>query len=735
MDEPNALILEILKQEGALKMSVFGQSETASTVRHYSQCPVAFSEIERLCLEVAAILDRAHIEKSATADSLKNLTKKCQLLWSHLLTKAVKERLRGAPEQDLLLSIDEELINIPWELLYDGTNFLCLNFNLGRLVRTKEEPNITRYRERSSLLKMLILANPTNDLKSAYLEGVNIRNQFDRRRKNVLIDFKSTQIDKLYIKKNFCDYDIVHFAGHCEYDPHNPQASGWVLSDGRFGAPDILAIGSGNTLPALVFSNSCHSAQLADASDSRQDYREKNYTLASAFLFSGVRHYIGAGRRIEDKVSLSFAREFYTQLISGKSVGESIRLARLGLIKEYGILNLPWASYLLYGDPGFILFNRPALKKQAPKFKRNIAAYKKKAGILALAVSIMAICIYLYISLPTRNPSAYYLLLKSQKLFSQGQNNRVIILGQEAVKKDPLLLALYPLLADAYARLGDKQNALKYYFDYALFSEKRQDKNNLASAYIGIGWFYQLNGDFTKAIDFYNKALNVSGEAGDKLNEARALRKLAVWYIEKKDYAQALELLTKSAEINRSRQHSYQHRYSLACDYFDIGLVFSNKNDSIAAKEFYQRSRAIFEKMKLKNELSDCYFNLGEIYLFEKEYRKALDYYLSGLKIDLAQDNRMNLASDYNMLGEFYAEIDNYPQAEMYFNQAVAISRQINAQPELAGAYENLGLLYKKLGKISKAREYLRYAQEIYGRIDKQKYQEVREELLSLSSR
>jgi len=730
MQEVNALVLEILRQDQMLKMSVFEQTELASTLRHYSQCSVSFTEVDRLCQEIISILNKAGKRSAYSEDLIKGLTKTGQILWGHLLTRSVKDKLKSAQTSDLILSIDEELINIPWELLHDGNNFLCLTFNLGRVVRTKEPVNQPRYRSFSGVLKMLIMANPTDDLKSAYLEGINIKNQFDRKSNNVRIDFKSTYIDKLYVKKNLCDYDIVHFAGHAEFEPDNPNNSGWVLSDARFTVQDILAMGSTVSLPTLVFSNACHSATgVVKSLDT--DYQEKNYSLASAFLFSGVRHYIGAIRKIEDPVSLSFSKEFYTRLISGRSVGESIRQSRLKLINEYGITPMHWASYLLYGDPNFVLFRAKA-KLASRRLKRDISLYKKRLARFSLALAFISICIYLYMWLPTINPDTYRLFLRSKKSFLEGKNREVISLSNRIIKKDPLFLAAYPLLADTYHRLGDKENALKYYFDYVLLSEKRHDKNNLASAYIGIGWIYHLQGDYAKALDFYNKALTLSRENKDKLNEADVLGKTAIWYIDKGEYDRALELLTKSSEINRERQYIYKHRYNLACDYFNLGLLFINKDDFTTAKKFYDKSFGMFNKLKLTYELSDYYFNVGEIYCYQKEYQKALDSYSRGLKIDQKQGNIPSIAADYNMLGELYVEMDNSQEAEKYFNQAKATAEQINAPLELASSHYNLGLLYKQKGQKNKAREYFRQAQEIYSRIDTPDYQRVKQELLSL---
>jgi len=725
----NTLVLEILRQENQLAMSIFEKEELASTIRHYSQIRVSFTEIDKLCQEIISILNKADNEGALEIDLIHSLKKCGQLLWDHLLTKPVKDKLKSAKISDLILSLDEPLIHIPWELLYNGSNFLCLDFNLGRLVRTREHITSPQYRSLPAKHKMLILANPTNDLKAAYQEGLYIKNQFDKKRKEMSIDFKSTQIDTLYVKKNLCDYDIVHFAGHCEYDKDEPKNSGWALSDGRFTIQDILSLGESLSLPSLIFSNACYSAKVkAGLVDS--DYQTKTYSLASAFLFSGVRLYIGAIRKIEDRAGLGFSREFYTQLINGKSVGQSMRLARLELIKEYGIAAVLWASYLLYGDPNFVLF-RPKPKPAISKFKRGVSLSKKHFAKIALAVSIISVCIYLYIWLPTLNPNTYALFIKARKLFLEGRNQEVIALSSRIIQKEPAFLAAYPLLADTYYKLGDPEAALKYYFAYARACEKRNDKKNLSSAYLGIGWIYLLQGEYPKSFDFYNKAITLSLENKDKLGEARALERLAVWYIDKENNDKALELLMKSSEINRQRQYSREHRYGLACDYFDIGLVFTNKDDYVAAKDFYAKSRLLFEQLNLKHELSDCYFNLGEICLFEKKYQEALDNYMKGLKIDQEQGNKRNISSGYNMLGELYVQMDNLKEAEKFFHRSILIGKTIEAPLELASAYYNLGLLYKQQGQKNKARDYFQLAEGIYRGIDTPAYEKVKQELFT----
>ncbi|MCX5697990.1 MAG: tetratricopeptide repeat protein [Candidatus Omnitrophica bacterium] len=733
MPDSNTLVLEVWKQENSLGMSVFEQDQAASTLRYYHQHQVNLSEITRLCFEITAILATAGKKSDPEPHHLEQLKKCGQFLWDHLLARKVKERLISAESLGLVLLLDEELIGIPWELIYDGRDFLCLKFNIGRLLRTRQEPAPPRYRSAQPVLRMLILANPTADLPSAYQEGLQIRNRFDRLRHKMRIDFKSTSIDSLYVKKNLRDYDIVHYAGHCEYNSEDVDDSGWLLCDGRLSVRDINALGESATAPSIVFSNSCFSAKM-DPGMNKADYQAGTYSLASAFLFSGVRHYIGTIRELEDKTGLVFAQLFYTFVTKGRSVGESLRLARARLVKEYGIAQLSWAGYLLYGDPAFILFNPPPGHKVKPVIPSGLGNRIKIKQLKYLAPVFISIPLFfgLWAYLPSVNPATYIAFSKTERLFEQGKNAEVIDLSNSIIKKDPMFLAVFPLAGDTYRRLGKDKEALKIYFDYMFYSQRRNDKKNLVSAYIKIGWFYHGMGDYQKAFDYYQKALTLSLAGRDKLGEAISLRKLAVWYIDKRQDDKALELLMKSSEINRERKNLLVHRHQLACDYFDIGLVFINKNDLDTAADFYRKSFELFKQLKLKSELSDYYFNLGEIHLFNKDYQRALDCYLQGLKVDQAQGNIPSLASDYTMLGELYMDMDNLKDAESALEETVSICSNVKLPQEEAAVYYDLGRLYARKRQKNKAREFYRLAQEIYYSIDPYYYQEIKSALREL---
>ena len=515
------MVLEILKQEQGLAMSISGYGQLASTIKQYSQSHIALSEINKLCLEATAVLNKVNKYGADEANLINDLKKAGQLLWDNLLTRSVKDRLKHAVKRDLILSLDEELIGIPWELMHDGEEFLCLSFNLGRLVRSKELPNPVQYRSIGSSLRMLVLANPTNDLKSAYYEGLFIKNQFDRQTKEIKIDFKSTRIDTLYVKKYMRDYDIVHFAGHCAYDNVDRQESGWVLADGKFTAQDIMSLGESLSLPTLVFSNSCHSAKL-DRDFLNDDYQEKTYSLASAFLFSGVRHYIGAIWKIEDPASSLFAKEFYLRLIKGESLGECMRRARLALIKKFGVNRLGWASYLLYGDPHFALFKKKE-KLHPVKVKRRVFLPRKWLVGTGTGAAMAAVGIGAFLWLPTMNPTTYLLSAKSS--FNIGE----IYLFEKQYKK-----------------------ALECYRNGLKIDERQQNKPRLASDYNMLGELYLAMGKPDEAGKSFTRALFIAQQIDAPMELASSCYNLGLFYKQKRQKQKAREYFRQAQEIYRS---------------------------------------------------------------------------------------------------------------------------------------------------------------------------------------
>jgi CHAT domain-containing protein len=358
------LIIEASRENGYIKVSVSERDEGGErTLRPYEHVDVPWEQIEASRREVISLLNRANRRAKVTREILESLKKSGQVLFDLLVPSKAREKLSSTNARNLLLYVDDKLVHIPWELLFDGRQFLCRRFAMGRIVRTRQAPTALSSRTPRSPFKVLVVADPRGDLDASYREGTEIRNFLDEKRDIFHVDFKSHPVDVSFVKKNLRDYDIVHYAGHAEYHSENPSESGWLLKDGRLKASEISAMGGLQPMPSLVFSNACQSGHSGEWRIGEGD-EQQIFGLANAYLLSGVQHYIGTFWEILDEPSSQFAKLFYGSLSLGESVGEAVRKAREKLIEAHGEETIVWASYMLYGDPTFAF--DPAEKEKQP---------------------------------------------------------------------------------------------------------------------------------------------------------------------------------------------------------------------------------------------------------------------------------------------------------------------------------------------------------------------------------
>ena len=104
------LILEVFKQADGLKAGLFQQGEILPALRHYSQLGLSFGEVSNLCAEMIGILNGPVRAGSGQQDKLREIQKIGKLLWDHLFSGQIKEKLKNRAGCVLTLSLDEELI-------------------------------------------------------------------------------------------------------------------------------------------------------------------------------------------------------------------------------------------------------------------------------------------------------------------------------------------------------------------------------------------------------------------------------------------------------------------------------------------------------------------------------------------------------------------------------------------------------------------------------------------------
>ncbi|MEL6181308.1 MAG: CHAT domain-containing protein, partial [Myxococcota bacterium] len=285
-----SFLLEVNTVPGGARVSLCPvRSAATATLRGYTSVAIDHRELQRLTYELKVLLGRVNMRGQLDPAASAEVCKLGHLLFDELLPPAVKTLLREHEGHDLLIRTDETLVDVPWELLHTGTQFLALRWNIGRLLSasTADTMLMPRPRPLRAPYRALLLADPCGDLDAAYEEGMQLHGLLDGQL-YLDVTLKSSEIARAYLRENIREFDILHFAGHAEL---GGQGEGWLLSDGRFTTEDIARMAGGKPFPSLIFANACGSGR---GGRSRLDGANAAMTLARTFISAGTRHFIGA---------------------------------------------------------------------------------------------------------------------------------------------------------------------------------------------------------------------------------------------------------------------------------------------------------------------------------------------------------------------------------------------------------------------------------------------------------
>jgi SLOG cluster2/CHAT domain len=253
---------------------------------------------------------------------------------------------------------DVEAAAIPFELLClsappDPTpRWPALEGGLRRCLLTHNIPRRRAIHSRGLRLRLLLIADPTDDLPEASEEARKIREAFAGRG-DVFIDplIGSTQAtyDNVLWKIGTQHFEAVHFAGHAEFNARDPSKSGLRLAHDQLLTGHAISDAKLDHLPALVVPNACEAgrvrARAPEPAPGEQATRDAS--LAETIIGAGIGGFIGNLWKVEDQAAALFSVSLYGDLSGGHTLGEAFLAARR---KLYEKKLRDWPNYMLFGQ-------------------------------------------------------------------------------------------------------------------------------------------------------------------------------------------------------------------------------------------------------------------------------------------------------------------------------------------------------------------------------------------------
>lgn len=188
-----------------------------------------------------------------------------------------------------------------------------------------------------------------------------------------------------------------------------------------------------------------------------------------------------------------------------------------------------------------------------------------------------------------------------------------------------------------------------------------------------LGWVYQKNGDYKKALKEFKKAIDINPYYIEGHNNT------GLTYMQMGDYKNAALYFEKTIQLNP--------RYVSA--YASLGTIL------IKVKQYDQAEKYLLKSIKLQPDFTPSYHNLGKLYELQDKNEQAIKMYEKALIID------PNTWQSHMNLGSVYYSLKDYQKAETYTKKA----QELN--PNNAELFISLSKIYMKLDKKQQARDAL----------------------------
>ncbi|CAF1465090.1 unnamed protein product [Rotaria sordida] len=276
-------------------------------------------------------------------------------------------------------------------------------------------------------------------------------------------------------------------------------------------------------------------------------------------------------------------------------------------------------------------------------------------------------------------------------------------------KEEEILFSTHTIFRiDRIERIEDKHTDRLWQVNLTLAGNQDDDFNKLtahlreeqswATGWARLGHILIKLGEPAKAEHLYQILLERVSSDGDRANYNLQLGSV---YFSIGEYSKAITFYERAIDIYKKMSPSNQ--LDLAISYNNIGNVYYNMGEYSKALSSYDRSLEIQKIARPPNHpnLATSYNNIGLVYYNMGEYSKALSSHERALEIRkiALPPNHPDFAQSYNNIGSLYYNMGEYSKALSYYEKAHEIDRKTLPanHPHIAQSKRNIDNVKKKM--------------------------------------
>lgn len=230
-----------------------------------------------------------------------------------------------------------------------------------------------------------------------------------------------------------------------------------------------------------------------------------------------------------------------------------------------------------------------------------------------------------------------------------------------------------------------------------------------AHIYHNLGWVYNDLGRLDQAQMYFEKALVLWQELGDREKECAILNSLGAVYRDLGQKEQGQKSLLKALDLSRELGNRREESRALT----NLAIIYNDFGKKEQARAYCEQALAIYSDLVdlwgegwAQNILGGIYADLGQT-------ERARDYLTRSLQIRRQLGNRLGVGRTLNNLSRVYIMLGQSGQALKCCEEALSVARDIGDYMGEGKAYSNFSLIYVALGKGEQSRKYAELALHI----------------------
>lgn len=241
-------------------------------------------------------------------------------------------------------------------------------------------------------------------------------------------------------------------------------------------------------------------------------------------------------------------------------------------------------------------------------------------------------------------------------------------------------------------------------------SEKLNYDRGVAASYNILALYEEQNGNYSKTIEYYLKALKIIEQNGDKENIANLFHNIGNTYKFLEDNKLSIEYLNKAMNLYTE----INNLYGVINCYNSLGILYGIMGDSEQSLNYHKKG---LEQSKILGDsrlIAVSSLSFANALDYEENFELIIQSFNEALNSFTNIGDKKGEAIVLNNLGAAYLEVGNTEKSIPFLEQSIEKAKSINFKPLLHHNYWLLHDAYFRFGDYKKAYEIL----SIYSNLD-----------------